>query len=103
MRQASKISISEIESCELALLSEFGEECRGRRSWFAQKITDYFKNVGRPRFRCFPTNSKTRVKAYKGTTGKILIGRHDRTSWEKHIYPYATVKVTERCGELQFA
>ena len=63
--------IEGLKACELALLTEFGEECRGNRSDFAAMIQEHFKSRA-PSFRCFPTDRNTRVVC---TDDGLLVGR----------------------------
>ncbi len=85
--------LSEVPSCRLALLGEFGEECCEHRSWFASTLDDYFA-TGESRkhsdFRCFPTDRKTYIEA-EGK--KLSIGRHDRPG---KLLPYTHALVRQR-------
>jgi hypothetical protein len=67
------LSISAISSCRLALLSEFGEECRGYRQWFANALNGHFETE-RPELRCFPSDRTTCITGC--STGELLIGQH---------------------------
>ncbi|WP_028314619.1 MBL fold metallo-hydrolase [Desulfatibacillum aliphaticivorans] len=94
--------VKEIESCKLALLSEFGEECLGYRAWFAHKVDSYFKGK-RKGFRCFPSDRKTQVIGQRSgwlsigdSNGKLLIGNHERNA------PYENAEVRSENGFYSF-
>jgi hypothetical protein len=80
--------IEECTACRLALLTEFGEECKGKRQWCADSITDYFiPHLKRDDFRCFPTDHKTRLLVKDN--GELCIGS------ENKLYDYRQAKCTE--------
>ena len=69
-------TIEAVEQCRLAVLSEFGEECRGHRRWFAGEIEEYFRGQeSRPRFECIPSDRKTVIVGKAG--GEIEISRRE--------------------------
>jgi hypothetical protein len=69
--------IESLPECRLAVISEFGEECRGQRDRFAKQLSDHFKAT-RANFRCFASDRKTRIANIpdKG----IFIGRGQENS-----------------------
>lgn len=89
-------TIDEIKSCQLAVLSEFGEECQGHRGWFADKISKHFYDAGRRDFRCFPSDSKTCVAA-KGK--ELVVSNINDSSSES---PYSKAMAKETNGRIVF-
>lgn len=73
--RAAGLNRRKVKPLRLAVLSEFGEECRGHRKWFADRITEYFRKR-QSDFRCFPSDRKTWLAG--DSEGNIWIGRHDK-------------------------
>ena len=92
------LSIDEIKECKLAILSEFGEECRGYRRWFANRVDRYFKEQKeRHNFRCFPSDRKTRIIA---RNGDLFISRYDDNT---NLVPYEHAEVQKASdGSFKF-
>ncbi len=80
--------VASIPSCRLAVLTEFGEECRGNRAWFSERIEEYFRAVRRG-FRCIPADRQTRIVAT--AKGELFVG-HGKSI---PLAPYERVKVEE--------